>query len=295
MGPKTYSWGELYETLDEMRRNGEEFSDPVLEQGLVLLRKLDYVATLSELFDLLFAYTGRDSNWLNEKTGFPITEMHINKLNSPCLDGLLSLRKFYPYDWRDADFHLLPIETIKFLLCRGIIIVKSYNIEEQKFTHKTLYFCSKEEHINATHFMYTLLERGSAKLIREVFELKNENLCIPKFFSIKCITDNKDKEVFNVLIENGYQMTDDDIVWAAEKKRADLVLRCLELGADPHCSDDSVLGWAYRNKDIATKEVLQKWLGETEYKKTVDEYIIRVTNFFRLFDNNYQIEEAWFV
>lgn len=296
MGPKTYSWGELYETLDEMRRNGEEFSDPVLEQGLVLLRKLDYVTSLSELFELLFAYTGKDYKWMREDKNIPITKMHIDKLNSPCLDGLLSLRKFYPYDWRDADFHLLPIETIKFLLCRGIITTKSYKKKEKFQTHKPFYIVSEEdEYINATHFMYELLEKGSAKLLRAIFELKNEILCIPKNFNINCITGNKDAEVFNILVENGYQMTDIDIVWAAERKRADLVLCCLELGADPHCSDNSVLGWAYKNKDIATKEVLQKWLGETEYKKTVDEYIIRVTNFFRLFDNEYRIEEAWFV
>lgn len=279
MGPKTYSWGELYETLDEMRQNGEEFSDPVLEQGLVLLRKLDYVASLSELFDILFAYTGKDYKWMREDKNIPITKIHIDKLNSPCLDGLLSLRKFYPYGWRDADFHLLSIETIKFLLCRGII---------------TNYFYKDETYINANQFIYKLLVKGSAKLLRAVFELKNEILCIPKNFNISCITENKDTEVFTVLLENGYKMLPEDIIWAAEGKRADLVLLCLQNGADPHYNWNSVLGWAYRNNDISTKEIMRKWLGEIEYKKTINEYIEQLRNFFELFPDEADFRQLWF-
>lgn len=70
-----YSWGELYETLKEMQRNGDETKDPFLLRMINLFDRLNSVNTIEELRSIL------------EKEKF--TEYEQNRINSRCLDGIL--------------------------------------------------------------------------------------------------------------------------------------------------------------------------------------------------------------
>lgn len=69
-----YSWGEFYETLLQMQKNGDDHSDKSLQKCFDLVTKLDRATTLKRIQTLL-------------KTN-PLSSTEMNRFNSACLDGL---------------------------------------------------------------------------------------------------------------------------------------------------------------------------------------------------------------
>lgn len=102
--PKTYSWGELYETLREMEENGDRVEDPLFRQILDLFPRLDR-ANFTDTMEII------------EKLSF--TEQELNRINSPCLDGLMAIRKYLPISYFDLLCKGNYIESCKFILDKG--------------------------------------------------------------------------------------------------------------------------------------------------------------------------------
>lgn len=102
--PKTYSWGELYETLREMEENGDCVEDPLFRQILDLFPRLDR-ANFIETIEII------------EKLSF--TEQELNRINSSCLDGLMAIRKYLPISHFDLLCKGNYIESCKFMLDKG--------------------------------------------------------------------------------------------------------------------------------------------------------------------------------
>lgn len=73
-------WGELYDTLQEMKRNGDEIQDPLFSKAFILFDKLEEANDIQNIWQLL------------DEANF--TETEINRINSPCLDGLYACRKY---------------------------------------------------------------------------------------------------------------------------------------------------------------------------------------------------------
>lgn len=102
--PKTYSWGELYETLREMEENGDRVEDPLFRQILDLFPRLDR-ANFTDTMEII------------EKLSF--TEQELNRINSPCLDGLMAIRKYLSISYFDLLCKGNYIESCKFMLDKG--------------------------------------------------------------------------------------------------------------------------------------------------------------------------------
>lgn len=73
---KTYSWGELYETLTEMKQNGDDCQDELFTRIFTLFSTLDKTQTIKEVQEII----------KNEK----FTEIEINRINSSCFDGIIN-------------------------------------------------------------------------------------------------------------------------------------------------------------------------------------------------------------
>lgn len=71
---KPYSWGPLYETLQEMIQNGDELPDEGLKKGFELFHKLDNAKTIEEICNII-----SQAN---------LTKTEQLRLNSPCLDSI---------------------------------------------------------------------------------------------------------------------------------------------------------------------------------------------------------------
>lgn len=101
----TYSWGELYETLNTMSKNGDEHQDPLFTRAFELFKKLDNAVGKKQVKKLLKKYN--------------FTEEELNRINSPCLDGILKC-----INQRFSLCALLrkncSIETLKYFLDRGV-------------------------------------------------------------------------------------------------------------------------------------------------------------------------------
>lgn len=99
--PKTYSWGELYETLKDMEEKGDSVEDPLFRRILTLFPRLES-SPLADIERIL------------EKETF--TETELNRINSPCFDGLIAclphnMTKIYENNYT---------ETYKFYLDKGL-------------------------------------------------------------------------------------------------------------------------------------------------------------------------------
>lgn len=101
----TYSWGELYETLKKMSDNGDDHKDPLFTKAFELFAKLDNAVGKKHVKKILANYS--------------FTEDEINRINSPCLDGIIALINFeYPLTKFLKSKH--SMETLKYFLDRKI-------------------------------------------------------------------------------------------------------------------------------------------------------------------------------
>lgn len=73
---KPYSWGPLYETLQEMIQNGDELPDEGLKRGFELFHKLDNSKGIVNIYNVLKEVA--------------LTENERLRLCSPCLDGIIA-------------------------------------------------------------------------------------------------------------------------------------------------------------------------------------------------------------
>lgn len=103
---KTYSWGELYDTLKEMEQNGDIIEDELFQRFFKVVEALENAQTYDEISNTI------------KSLNFSTTE--INRINSSCLDGLLEyilsnerLRIFLEKTTR--------IDTVNFLIKKNII------------------------------------------------------------------------------------------------------------------------------------------------------------------------------
>lgn len=102
--PLGYSWGEFYETLLQMQKNGDDHSDLSLQKCFDLVTKLDRATTLKRIQTLL-------------KTN-PLSFTEINRFNSACLDGLYaSINVDSPFMEALKNSHF---ETCKFFTAKRI-------------------------------------------------------------------------------------------------------------------------------------------------------------------------------
>lgn len=115
----THSWGELYETLLEMKEKGDDPHDELFTRIFELFPKLDKTQTLKEVRDII-----------DEEAWFTRTE--LDRINSTCLDGIIStIYKDNPLKNLITDFPMY-IETLKFYakredekeLCGHILVSK---------------------------------------------------------------------------------------------------------------------------------------------------------------------------
>jgi hypothetical protein len=110
--PFEYSWGEFYNTLKEMEKNGDRIEDENLLKTFSLIEKLDNAKSEREIWDIVAANK--------------ITKYEQNRINSSCLDGILVAKP--RYSWEGLDdilFEPKYIEAAKFF-----IIKASYNYED---------------------------------------------------------------------------------------------------------------------------------------------------------------------
>lgn len=102
--PKTYSWGELYETLKDMEEKGDWVEDPLFRRILNLFPRLEN-APFTEVQRILRTE--------------PFTETELNRINSPCLDGLIACVPFHLTDMKKI-YENSYTETYKFCLDKGM-------------------------------------------------------------------------------------------------------------------------------------------------------------------------------
>lgn len=72
-----FSWGPLYETMQELKETGDnDYDDPVMKRGFALFQTLEKAETIMQIRKAV-----RQANF---------SENEINKLNSPCFDGIIA-------------------------------------------------------------------------------------------------------------------------------------------------------------------------------------------------------------
>lgn len=105
----TYSWGELYETLKGMEKNGDFIEDEFFQKVFKLFDRLDKINSYQEIQEILQEFT--------------LTEYEINRINSSCLDGIIfsiNIKYWQPYTavckikfFETAKYYLKHIEKSK--------------------------------------------------------------------------------------------------------------------------------------------------------------------------------------
>lgn len=92
----TYSWGEFYETT----KNCDGYSDEEKKQFAVF-EALDKATTLEEIKEIIE----------------PLTEYEINRLNSPCLDGIIFTMKDLGQKLYEKEY----VETYKYYMDKNLV------------------------------------------------------------------------------------------------------------------------------------------------------------------------------
>jgi hypothetical protein len=98
-----HSWGELYETLLEMKEKGDDPHDELFARVFDLFPKLDKAQTLTEVREII----DKDA-WF--------TKTELDRINSLCLDGILNtinVNGTTPMSALVSD-HAKYLETLKF-------------------------------------------------------------------------------------------------------------------------------------------------------------------------------------
>lgn len=116
MDVANYSWGEFYETLKEMKENGDDAKDELFDKMSSYFQELDKASTRETIYNILCSIV----------RFFTLESEAQNRINSKCLDGLLLTRhELFNGElglWQAlAEHHSEYIDTCKFYISKGII------------------------------------------------------------------------------------------------------------------------------------------------------------------------------
>lgn len=169
----TYSWGPLYETLKEMYDKGDPHEDPLFTRAFELFSLLDNAQTLEKVREIL-----------KEKCTF--TQMEINRINSPCLDGIL-------YTINSED----PFQEL----------VRNY----WKYIETCKFYTNFRKELACPLFMACV--NGRTDLVKLFLPFEKTRLREPKpdrhkYLYHACIYGYTD--IIKLLVEEGATMTDDN-------------------------------------------------------------------------------------
>lgn len=156
-----HSWDEFYETLLEMKKNGDDPQDPLFDRAYILFSALDDAKTEKEIRELI-------QNNL-------FTELEINRLNSKCFDGLLA-----------ADEALLQDKGCS--ICHALVLL------EKSFPETYKYILSKLENeaiftYDKPKFIYEYRFGGRPEYF-EIFRLYYPDISLAFIFSKACEYDD---------------------------------------------------------------------------------------------------------
>jgi hypothetical protein len=205
-----YSWGEFYDTVSTC----DEYTDEQRKQFLVF-EALDKTATLKEIRKVLKQYK--------------LSEIEINRLNSPCLDGLLvsvkykkPLQKIIKSFPRDERY----LETCKYYL-------------EKSISKRCLFMASK---YGREKIVELLLNRGA--------DIHAEN-----DWALHTASRNGHTEVVRLLLDRGADIhanNDWALRWASRYGHTETVKLLLDRGAE----NDLALRSASKNDHTDTKIII---------------------------------------
>lgn len=161
-----YSWGELYETLKEMRKKGDHHNDLLFNQAHQIFMALD----TNNDYKILYA--------IATKSKFTTHEM--NRINSPCFDGIC---KYFERSWSTLcylNFEQLLFdyantffpETVKFFLSKISIKDREKTL---RFLFERACICNN---VNLAKFIITLIDKNLVKLshLIKIFEYGDEKI-----------------------------------------------------------------------------------------------------------------------
>lgn len=223
---KPYSWGPLYETLQEMLKNGDELPDEGLKKGFELFHRLDNAKGRSEVEKVL-----KEAN---------LTREEQLRLNSPCLDGIIiSVQKPHPAAYAilntclDTCIFFSECFTVKYV--RLACIAGNYRFLKYMI-----------ETTGVVNNLEACMEEACKYLHSEIIELLTEY-----------IIKNKPDGYTDVCSIGLLWLTD---MWSYESYNCfNLVEMVINAGADINCNDSEPLRNAYENKNISLmKFLLQK-------------------------------------
>lgn len=115
MDAANYSWGEFYETLKEMKENGDDAKDELFDKMSSYFQELDKASTRETIYNILCSVA----------RFFTLESEAQNRINSKCLDGLLLTRYALSNGELDlwqalAEHHSEYIDTCKFYIAKGM-------------------------------------------------------------------------------------------------------------------------------------------------------------------------------
>lgn len=207
-----YSWGELYETLKEMRKNGDPHNDLLFNQAHQIFVSLDNNTDYKILYTIA--------------TKSKFTPQEMNRINSPCFDGICKYFKV-PFVL-NLDFELLLVghadfffpETVKFFLSK-------IPVEKRERTLKILFqkACANNN-VKLAKFITTIIDKNIVKLSSRVDICRNGNEKIVDFL----LSTYEDYDVNNFFIAT--------VIYGNEKLAKYLVN---EKGADIHYENDRAI------------------------------------------------------
>lgn len=110
MDPINYSWGEFYETMTSCEGYKD---DEKLQNQFAIIEALEKVKSLEEITEIVHR--------------FSLTENEINRLNSPCLDGILKTAEHDKPLEKLVNQYPKYLDSIKFYFAKGLIHKKDTN------------------------------------------------------------------------------------------------------------------------------------------------------------------------
>jgi hypothetical protein len=110
MDPINYSWGEFYETMTSCEGYKD---DEKLQNQFAIIEALEKVKSLEEITEIVHR--------------FALTENEINRLNSPCLDGILKTVEHDKPLEKLVNQYPKYLDSIKFYFAKGLINKKDTN------------------------------------------------------------------------------------------------------------------------------------------------------------------------
>lgn len=209
-----HSWGEFYETLLEMKKNGDDPQDPLFDRAYILFSALDDAKTEKEIRDLIHA---------NVPPIGTFTELEINRLNSKCFDGLLAADEALLQDKGCSICHALVLmessfpETYKYILSK-LENEAIFTYDKPKFIYeyrfggkpeyleifRSYYPVEKYSDISLAFIFSKACEYDDISLVKYFIE-KDLISQIPKteiYFSLSLTCENDFVELTSVLLQN---------------------------------------------------------------------------------------------